>query len=133
MTAESYVLSTGLATGLDEELVREVASILEFHLSGAGQLAINATYEALRDAAARAVLQARAWELRRAADEAAQERRHREAARETQTILDRAETRRRTREQTEAQEVARRVVTARPQWQECPKCEDKYGPGGEER
>ncbi len=125
MTPEGYVLSTGLATGLDEELVREVASILEWYGCDQGQLTM--------DAAARAVLQARAWELRRAADEAAQERRHREAARETQTILDRAETRRRTREQTEAQEVARRVVTARPQWQECPKCEDKYGPGGEER
>ncbi len=89
MTGEGYVLSTGLATGLDEELVREVASVLEWYGCDQGRLT--------EDAAARAILQARAWELRRAADEAAHAKRHDEAARETRTILDLAEARRRAR------------------------------------
>ncbi len=67
MTGGGYVLSTGLATGLDEELVREVASILEWYGCDQGRLT--------EDAAARAILQARAWELRRAADEAAHAKR----------------------------------------------------------
>ncbi len=97
MTGEGYVLSTGLATGLPEELVREVASILEWY--GCDQDRLT------EDAAARAILQARAWELRRAADEAAQERRHREAAQETRTILDLAEARRRARGRTALDDV----------------------------
>ncbi len=86
----SYVLADGRDTGLEENLVAEVAGILRYFGCDLAPLE--------DDAAARAILQARAWELRRAAEEAAQERRHREAARETRTILDRAEARRRARE-----------------------------------
>jgi hypothetical protein len=92
VSAEGYVLSTGLATDLPEDLVREVASILEWYGCDQGQLTM--------DAAARAILQSRAWELRRAADEAAHARRRDDPLRlhESQVIADLAEARRRARE-----------------------------------
>ncbi len=86
---EGYVLTTGLATGLPEDLVREVAAVLDWYGSDMGQLT--------QDAAARAILQARAWELRRQADEARHAKRHEQAAWEMRTLLDLAEARRRTR------------------------------------
>lgn len=75
MTSEGYVLNggEGAATGLPEDLVDEVASVLEWYGCDMGQLT--------KDAAARAILQARAWELRRAADEALHAKRRDDALR----------------------------------------------------
>ncbi len=101
----THVLASGFDTGLPEELVREVACILEWYGCDQGRLTM--------DAAARAILAARAWELVQAADEAAHAKRHEESARETGRLLDLAEARRRARE--------------------CVRCQDHYDVGGRER
>jgi len=88
---EGYVLSTGLATGLDEDLVREVASVLEWFGCDQGRLT--------EDAAAHAILAARSWQERREAERRAHERRRDDAARGA-TLLDLAEARRRARDWT---------------------------------
>ena len=89
MSAEGYVLTTGHATGLDPDLVREVAGILEWYGCDQGRLT--------QDAAARAILQARAWELRRASDEAAHAKRREASAREMRVLIDLGEVRGRVR------------------------------------
>ena len=58
MTAEGYVLTSGHATGLEADLVREVAGVMECY---AGQ--------PVADVAAHALLAARAWRERQAARE----------------------------------------------------------------
>ncbi len=90
MILHGYTLASGLDTGLDPELVREVASVLRWYGCDL------APFE--DDAAARALLQARAWELRRAADEAAHRKRYDAAMRETVRLLDLAEARKKARE-----------------------------------
>lgn len=56
---EGYVLTSGQPTGLPEDLVAEVAAVLEWYGCDQGRLT--------RDAAARAILAARSWQERRAA------------------------------------------------------------------
>jgi len=92
MTPEGYVLADGRATGLPEDLVRVVAAVLEWYGCDQGRLT--------GDAAARAILAARAWDARRDADERAHARRRDDALRlaETQMVLDLAGARRRARE-----------------------------------
>jgi hypothetical protein len=87
---EGYVLENGLATGLPEDLVHEVAGVLEWYGCDQGRLT--------KDAAAHAILAARAWSERQAAERRGHERRREEAARETGRLLDLAEARRRARE-----------------------------------
>lgn len=87
---EGYVLSDGRATGLPEDLVAEVAGVLEWYGCDQGRLT--------GDAAARAILATRAWQERRAAEERGHARLHEEASREMRTLLDLAEARRRARE-----------------------------------
>lgn len=59
MNTDGYVLSTGQPTGLPEELVAEVAGVLEYYGADQGPLG--------HDVAARAILAARSWQERRAA------------------------------------------------------------------
>lgn len=89
MSSEGYVLADGRATGLPEDLVHVLAGVLEWYGCDMGPFGT--------DAAAHAILSMQAWRERQAAERWAHERRHEEAARETRTILDLAEARRRTR------------------------------------
>jgi hypothetical protein len=73
MSTEGYVLSDGRATGLPEDLVAEVAAVLEWYGCDQGRLT--------GDAAARAILAARAYDARRAAEERAHARRRDDALR----------------------------------------------------
>ena len=94
MGPEGYLLTDGRATGLPEDLVAEVAGVLEWYGCDQGRLT--------NDAAAKAILAARAYYERQAAERRAHEQRHEEASRETRTILDLAEARHRAREHTGA-------------------------------
>ena len=89
MTGEGYVLTTGLATGLPEDLVAEVAGVLDWYGCDQGHLT--------GDAAAKAILAARAHYERKAAEDRAHARHRDDPLRlaETRTILDLAEGRRR--------------------------------------
>ncbi len=98
MTGEGYVFSDGRASGLPEDLVAEVAGVLRYYGCDQGSLT--------DDAAAHAILAARSWHER----EAAEERRH---AKARQRLAEEAEA-------IEAQIAARRVALARPQWGERP-------------
>jgi hypothetical protein len=88
VTGEGYVLRSGLATGIEADLVIEVAGVLGYYGCDLGPLDA--------DVAAHAILAARSWRERKAAEE----RRHATArelsARETREILELAEARRRT-------------------------------------
>jgi hypothetical protein len=97
MNPEGYLLSDGRATGLEEDLVAEVAAVLEWYGCDQGHLT--------GDAAAKAILAARSWQERRAAQERGHARWREEAARETRTILDLVEARRRAREHMAIEDV----------------------------
>ena len=93
MTGEGYVLRSGLDTGIEADLVIEVAGVLQCYGCDLGPLDA--------DVAAHAILAARSWMERKAAEE----RRHASARerswRETREILELSEARVRT---------ARRIV-----------------------
>ncbi len=92
MIAEGYVLGTGVATGLPEDLVAQVAEALETWGADLGP--------AGKDVVARALLAERAWSDRQAAEERAHARRRDDAVRlpEAQVIAEQCEARRRARE-----------------------------------
>ena len=109
MIGEGFTLSDGRATGLPEDLVAEVAGVLEWYGCDQGRLT--------RDAAARAILAAREWQERQAAAERLHARQREDALRlaETARVLDLAEARRKAREHVSADgETARaaRVMQA---------------------
>ncbi len=97
MTPDGYVLTSGQATGLPEDLVREVAGILEWYGRDRGELT--------NDAAARAILAARAYYERREARRRDHERRHAAASCEVRTILELAEARQRARARTALNDI----------------------------
>ncbi len=97
MTPAGYVLSSGQATGLPEDLVREVAGVLQWYGCDQGELT--------SDAAARAILAARAYYERREARRRDHERRHAAASCEVRTILELAEARQRARARTALDEM----------------------------
>ena len=88
MTGEGYVLASGLATGIESDLVAEVAGVLEYYGCDLGPLDA--------DVAAHAILAARSWRERRAAEERRHASARERSARETREILELAEARVRT-------------------------------------
>ncbi len=96
MTGDGYILTSGQATGLPEDLVHEVAGVLEWYCDQG---------ELTSDAAARAILAARAYYERREARRRDHERRHAAASCEVRTILDLAEARQRARARTALDDV----------------------------
>ena len=88
MTGEGYVLRSGLATGIEADLVIEVAGVLGYYGCDLGPLDA--------DVAAHAILAARSWRERRAAEERRHVTARERSARETREILELAEARRRT-------------------------------------
>ena len=93
MTGEGYVLRSGLATGIEADLVAEVAGVLEYYGCDLGPLDA--------DVAAHAILAARSWRERRAAEERRHASARERSQRETRQILELSEARVRT---------ARRIV-----------------------
>jgi len=93
MSAENYVLRSGLATGIESELVAEVAGVLEYYGCDMGPLGA--------DAAAHAILAARSWRERQRAAERQHVTARERSQRETRQILELSEARVRT---------ARRIV-----------------------
>jgi len=87
VTGEGYVLASGLATGIESELVAEVVGVLEYYGCDLGPLDA--------DVAAHAILAARSWRERRAAEERRHASARERSARETREILELAEARRR--------------------------------------
>ncbi len=102
---EGYILTSGLATGLPEDLVREVASVLEWYVACVVEWYGCDQGELTSDAAARAILAARAYYERREARRRDHERRHAAASSEVRTILELAEARQRARARTALDEV----------------------------
>lgn len=94
---DGYVLTTGQATGLPDDLVAEVAGVLEFYGCDMGPLG--------PDAAARAILAARSWQDRRAAEERRHTKAHEQASREVAALLGLVEARERTRRRTALDDV----------------------------
>ena len=85
MTGEGYVLASGLATGIETDLVVEVAGVLEYYGCDMGPLG--------PDVAAHAILAARSWRERKAAEERRHASARERSQRETREILDLAEAR----------------------------------------
>jgi len=85
VTGEGYVLASGLATGIESELVAEVVGVLEYYGCDMGPLG--------PDVAAHAILAARSWRERKAAEERRHATARERSARETREILDLAEVR----------------------------------------
>lgn len=91
---DGYTLSNGTLTDLEGDLVAEVAGVLEFYGCDMGPLG--------EDVAAHAILAARAWRERKAAEDCRHAAAHERQRRETAALLDLREARRR---------VAARVAT----------------------